>query len=290
MKIRSTGRGGGYSAFRGLLESALAVGYQGDWPARLWSLAPGADQVAVTRHAFALPPGESAGCRVTFVSDLHVGPTTPVELLERAFEAVRDERPDVLLLGGDYVFLEAEPRRLAVLGALVRSVDCPIKLAVLGNHDLWTFDRAIVETLTQAGARVLVNETTVLPSPWSDVVVIGLDDPWTGRRDVKTAAAGLGDEAVRIVLCHSPDGLGLLRGLRFDLFLCGHTHGGQVVAPWGPVVLPRGRLCRAYPAGWDQFDSGLVYVSRGVGGVEVPIRTFAPPDVLLLELTRPRAC
>ena len=224
---------------------------------------------------------------MAFVSDIHVGPTTPLELLQRVFELVRDQQPDVLLLGGDYVYLEAEPRRMAVLGSLVRSVGAPVTLAVLGNHDLWTRDEHIVEALSKAGARVLVNEVFAFPAPWADVVVVGLDDPWTGRRDPEAVAAGLETRPFRIVLCHSPDGLSLLAGQRFDLFLAGHTHGGQIATPWGPIVLPHGRMCRAYPSGLARFESGLVYVSRGIGTVELPIRTFSPPDILLLELARP---
>jgi predicted MPP superfamily phosphohydrolase len=216
-----------------------------------------------------------------------VGPTTPLSLLRETFDIIRRARPDVLLLGGDYVYLEAAPSRLAVLRALVESVPCPVKLAVLGNHDLWASDEAIVATLSRAGVRVLVNEVATLPAPWSDVVVIGLDDPWTGRCDAGAAATQLDGQPFRIVLCHSPDGLGLLSGLRFDFFLTGHTHGGQIAAPWGPIVLPHGRMCREYPSGLAQFGSGAVYVSRGVGTVELPMRTFAPPDVMLLELLRP---
>jgi predicted MPP superfamily phosphohydrolase len=224
---------------------------------------------------------------VAFVSDIHVGPTTPRSLLERTFAAIRQAEPDVLLLGGDYVYLEAEPHRLAVLGSLVESVPAPLKLAVLGNHDLWTFDAEIVRALSKAGARVLVNEAAALPPPWSDVVVLGLDDPWTGRRDPAAAARQLDGQPYRIVLCHSPDGLGLLAELRFDLYLAGHTHGGQIAAPWGPIVLPHGQMCGRFPAGFARFGEGVVYVSRGVGAVELPIRTFAPPDILLLDLVRP---
>jgi hypothetical protein len=164
-----------------------------------------------------------------------VGPTTPLPALEKAFAAIRSNRPGVLLLGGDYVFLDAEPHRLATLGALVDSVACPVKLAVLGNHDLWTFDQAIVETASRAGARVLVNQAASLPAPWSDVVVLGLDDPWTGLCDPHAAAAQLDGEPVRIVLCHSPDGLALLSGLRFDLFVCAEltmTAGRFLVPVW----------------------------------------------------------
>ena len=210
-----------------------------------------------------------------------------MSLLERVFGMLRAERPDVLLLGGDYVYLEAEPHRLAALGALVASVPCETKLAVLGNHDLWTLDQAIVDTLSEAGARVLVNAAVQLPSPWSDVAVIGLDDPWTGQCDPQSAAAQLDGEVFRIVLCHSPDGLGVLSDLSFQLFLAGHTHGGQIAAPWGPIVLPAGRMCDQYPGGPGRFGSARVYVSRGVGTVELPIRTFASPEILIVELWRP---
>lgn len=273
--------------WRGLVESLLRVAYRGDWPARLWGVLPAAGALSTVRYELVLPAGDGDTCRIAFVSDLHVGPTTPVTLLEKAFTTLRREEPDVLLLGGDYVFLDAKPDRLEALGALVESVNCSVKLAVLGNHDLWTSDGAIVETLAGAGATVLVNEAVALPDPWSDVVVLGLDDPWTGRCDPSAAAAQTNGEPVRIVLCHSPDGLRLLSGLRFDLFLCGHTHGGQIATPWGPIVLPYGRMCRRYPYGLQRFESGVVYVSRGLGGVELPIRTFARPDVMLLDLVRP---
>jgi uncharacterized protein len=103
-----------------------------------------------------------------------VGPTTPLALLERVFDRIRGEQPDVLLLGGDYVYLDATPDRLLVLRQLVESVSSAITLAVLGNHDLWTWDGAIADALSSAGASVLVNQAVALPTPWSDVVVIGL--------------------------------------------------------------------------------------------------------------------
>ncbi len=285
LKLRASGRGRRYSTFRGLLESSLSLLYRGDWPAHLWSLIPTSLTVGVTRHRLALP-GAGRTCRLAFVSDLHVGPTTPLALLEHAFDRIRSEQPDVLLLGGDYVYLDATADRLTALCKLVDSVPCAAKLAVLGNHDLWTWDHAIVEALSRAGVSVLVNQVAALPSPWSDVVVIGLDDPWTGRCDATAAAAQLDGQPFRIILCHSPDGLTLLSGLRFDLFLAGHTHGGQVAAPWGPIVLPHGHMCREYPFGSGRFGGGFVYVSRGVGTVELPVRTFAEPEVLILDLTR----
>ena len=286
MKLRTDGRGHGYSVWRGLVESLLKVAYHGDWPARLWSLFPQSRRFSVRRHRLAIPPGKSETLRIAFLSDLHLGPTTPRELLDGVFDIGRRERPDVLLLGGDYVFLNADHHRLEQLRLLVESVRCDVKLAVMGNHDLWSFDEAIVDALSEAGVRVLVNESTQLPPPWSDVAVMGLDDPWTGQCDAKAAALSLAGESVRVVMCHSPDGLESMTGMPFDIFLCGHTHGGQIATPWGPVVLPHGRMCGQFSSGFKQSRDGLVYVSKGIGGVELPFRTFATPDVLFLELFR----
>lgn len=281
---RVVGRGGDSSLWRRAVERVLGTVYRGDWPARLWACVPGALDVRVARYSLPLPAAGERHLRMAFVSDLHVGPTTPEPLLRAGFAAVAESRPDVLLLGGDYVFLEAEPRRLTLLEELVASVACPTKLGVMGNHDLWTCDRAISEALTRAGVRMMVNEVAVLPEPWSDVAIIGLDDPWTGRCDPAAAAAQLDSEAFRVVLCHSPDGLLHLGALKFDIYLAGHTHGGHLATPWGPLVLPHGSLCRSFPAGSTNHGGGWVCVSRGLGGIEIPVRAYAPPDIVVLDL------
>jgi predicted MPP superfamily phosphohydrolase len=268
------------------MESTLAVLYAGDWPAHLWSRIPGSSSVREIRRTVTIPAGKGGRCRVAFVSDLHVGPTTPASLHDRLIEILREARPDVLLLGGDYVYLEATPDVSARLARLVKTLHAPTKLAVMGNHDLWTEDTRVAGALEEGGARVLVNDVARLPDPWSDVAVVGLDDPWTGDCDAPRAFTRVGDARYRVVLCHSPDGLLSAAAHHFDLYVCGHTHGGQVAAPWGPIVLPKGEMCRRFPSGFARFNAGEVFVSRGVGSVDLPGRIFAEPDVLVLDLER----
>jgi predicted MPP superfamily phosphohydrolase len=225
-----------------------------------------------------------------FVSDVHLGPTTPAPLLAAAFGHLARARLDVLLLGGDYVFLDATESKARLLADFVRGVPAPKKLAVLGNHDLWTHHALLEQSLGEAGVQLLLNGSTPLGAPWETVRVVGLDDPWTGQPDASEALRDAGDADALVVLCHSPDGLPeIRRGLaRFPrrrpiLYACGHTHGGHVAAPWGPVVVP-GRVGKQYPAGLHDVGDMHLHVSRGVGGVEVPIRTYARPDVVIFDL------
>jgi predicted MPP superfamily phosphohydrolase len=158
---------------------------------------------------------------------------------------------------------------------------------VLGNHDLWTDHARLESALRAGGAEVLVNRGLMLRP---GVALIGLDEPWTGALDAPRALRGCEDAPVLIALCHSPDGLpDTVRALEAlprqpcGVFICGHTHGGQIATPWGPVVVP-GRVGKRFPHGLYALEPLTLYVSCGVGATELPIRSFAPAEIAILDL------
>ena len=279
------------------MERLLSVFYTGGWAARLWALVPGATRVSLIEHSLSIPGRENGRppLRIAFASDLHLGPTTPREVLDAAFARLESTRPDVLALGGDYVFLGATKERVRELQTRVMHVNAPVKLAVLGNHDFWARPERLEDCLTQAGVRVLVNESVRLPPPHDDVAVIGLDDPLTSRRitdkialqeGVDAALARVADAPIKIALCHSPDGYPEVKGRGVQLLLCGHTHGGHIALPgYRPLFIP-GPHGRLWPHGRHDVDGLTIFVSRGVGGSLVPMRTYAPPDVALITIDR----
>lgn len=275
--------------------------YRGGWAARAWGRVPGRTAVDLIRHELPLLPwlpgadaagADGTGARdrsltVAFASDLHIGPLTPPALLDNAFSLLVAARPDVLVLGGDYVFLAASPAMLRELEARVAAVPATVKIAVLGNHDLWTRHDLIEEALRRAGATVLINDAIHLPAPFTDVAFIGLDDPWSGRPDAARALAAAGDARLKLAVAHAPEAVPLLDGRGVRLLLCGHTHGGQIALPSGPLVI-HGRCGRKWPAGLFELGEMRLFVSRGLGAVDLPFRTYARPDVSLFTL-RPAA-
>jgi uncharacterized protein len=278
------GRGGFYSRKRGAVEWAVGHFWRGGWGPRLLHRVGLGPNVQVVREHIAIErarwPENVKPLRVAFVSDLHAGPTTHPDLIREAIARVRSLAADVVLLGGDYVFLDAT--ELDVVARELETIDAPLgRFAVMGNHDLWADDRFIQERLERAGVRVLVNEAVHLAAPYDFVSVCGMDDPWTGTRDPKRAFAGARD--VRIALVHSPRALEIIGDERFDVMVCGHTHGGHIALPGSiPIVTVGGR---AHQYGRHDVGSGrTIVVSRGIGATEVPLRTFADPDVLSLTL------
>lgn len=233
--------------------------------------------VPVGRRATAPP------LRVAFASDFHAGATTSARVLEEACAAIADEKPDLLLLGGDFVTTRA--RYIRQLAPLLAAIPAPLgRYGVFGNHDRRANRAELSRALDEAGVRMLVNEHVTLPAPHDDVTLYGLDDPIGGNPSYEPPTAS---SPVRIILMHAPDGLLTLGESHFDLAVCGHTHGGQIT--FGPLrpYLPYGELSRKFAGGLYRLgpdgERALV-VSRGVGCSTLPIRFGAGAQVHLFTI------
>jgi predicted MPP superfamily phosphohydrolase len=220
--------------------------------------------------------------RIAFASDFHAGATTALRVLEDACSAIAAERPDVLLLGGDFVTTRA--KYIDDLAPLIAQIPAPLgKFGVFGNHDRRANRGILSRSLEAAGVRMLVNEVATLPSPHHDVTILGLDDPVRGTPEYRDSPDG----STRIVLMHAPDGLITIGDRHFDLAVCGHTHGGQIAVGQLKPYLPYGRLSREYAGGLYRLGpdgNRALVVSRGVGCSTVPIRVGAPAQVHLFTI------
>jgi len=263
-----------------------ALLYRGGWPVRLARAIGIRPSVRTVEHAIRLGVGSGGmpPLRIAYASDFHAGPTTDASVLRAACAELRAATPDLLLLGGDFV--TGTPTEIDWLARELGDIPAPLgRFAVLGNHDLWSEACYIVERLEAAGIRVLVNANVRLAPPFDQVWVCGLDDHWSGRPDAGAAVRGA--EGIRIVLMHAPSGLLDLGEERFDLAICGHTHGGQLALPGGiPIVVPQGPLSRRYARGrFPIGDGATLVVSVGLGCVVVPLRTFADPEIVICTLS-----
>jgi predicted MPP superfamily phosphohydrolase len=245
------------------------------WPAAFARWLPQATGLEVDPHEIAAPGmATDRPLRVAFASDFHAGPTTPAPLLDAAIERLVEAKPDVLLLGGDFVSVRAADAR--ALAARLATVPAPFgRYAVLGNHDHSADGRGrgMSALLEAAGIEMLTNRN-----------VRGLDDHMRGAPD---AAAAFADAApIRLVLMHGPAGLLDIGDEPFAVAFCGHTHGGQVALPNGwPLLTACGPLARRYSAGRYDLDGGrTLLVSRGVGCTALPIRVNAPAAITVCTI------
>jgi predicted MPP superfamily phosphohydrolase len=254
------------------------------WAARL-AVATRLQRTDIDVDRISIPVARRPGApplRIAFASDFHAGATTDERVLRAGCAAIAAEKPDVLLLGGDFVTTRAG--YIDQLAPLLAEIPAPMgKFGVFGNHDVRSNTGVLRRYLERAGVRVLDNEVISLPSPHGDVSLLGLDDPIWGRPEAREMPEG----GPRIVLMHAPDGLLTLGDRHFDLAMCGHTHGGQIVLAGVRPYMPHGRLSRKYAGGVYHLGpkgDRTVVVSHGVGCSTVPIRVGAAPQVHIMTL------
>jgi len=264
-----------------LLDAMLLRGLIAKWTYR-WGWH---GSLKITGHDIRFPaePYLHAPLVVAFASDFHAGPSTHPEVFRSLARELLIHRPDVLLLGGDFVSRKAE--YIAPLLNALSQYNPPLgKFAVLGNHDLWAGSEQIAQQLSDSGVEVLINRNVSLAYPFDGVSICGIDDPWTGQAD--SAKTFEDSKAVRIWLTHSPDGLLVLEDQQYAIGFAGHTHGGQICLPDGtPILSAGGPLSRSHSRGrFDIPGNGPLIVSRGIGCSNLPVRINSDPELIICRL------
>ncbi len=237
-------------------------------------------------------PAWAEGLRIVHISDTHYGPYVHLPYLRRAVAAANALGADLVALTGDYV--HRTTRSIAdgieVLSGLEGRLG---RFAVLGNHDHWAGAEACRAALRAGGTRVMDRRHLHLgpdgPSeePVEDgICLAGLGDLWEDEHPVEEALAGVPARTPRVVLTHNPDYAEYVpEGLRVDLMLAGHTHGGQVRVPGKGTPKIPSRFGQWYAGGVCQGPRCPVVVSRGVGMAYLPVRLGVRPEIVLVTLT-----
>jgi hypothetical protein len=242
---------------------------------------------------FARLPAAFDGYRILQISDPHF------DSLEGIAEAIRERvmglEVDLCVFTGDYRAAETGAFRQSSILDQMANVVAEIEardgaVAVLGNHD--THD--MVEPLEQVvGIRVLTNEHVEIGRDGQRISLLGLDDPYRFYSEsTRRFAASLSHEPdqFRIMLVHTPDLADDAARLGCSLYLCGHTHGGQICLPGGKPIVQHLHKERGLGRGLWRRGAMVGYTSLGAGVAgSLPVRLFAPGEVTLFRLRRATA-
>lgn len=234
-------------------------------------------------------PEDLVGLRIIHLTDLHLRSRWHAAY-DQLIAQIAAADADLLLFTGDFVdskrnHVPALPnvRRMAAafrtrLGAF----------AVLGNHDTMKFAPQYAEL----PITLLSGRHTLLPVGNSGIELIGV--PGAVRKELPGDWAAtvpsrppVPDRPLRIVLSHFPDHYARVGStLVPDLFLAGHTHGGQVCLPGGVPIMKHDSLPLRHCVGVSRIDDTWMVVGRGFGSTTLPLRVWCPPEVIEIRLLR----
>ena len=230
-----------------------------------------------------LPDGFD-GVRVCLLSDIHIDWIDG--FADVLAEMVDKIEFDYCVLGGDYSFehgfnCEQAYDGMGRLGEMLAKRSRVF--AVLGNHDRYRMG----EVLAGCGVEVLVNENVKIERGSESIYIAGVDDcHYYGAQDIELAGEGIEEGAFKVMVCHSPELYRDSSMAGYGLFLCGHTHGGQVCLPGGVILVRGATVPREMLRGHWKHGNMAGYTSQGAGVSGIPVRFNSRGEIGGLTLRR----
>lgn len=232
-------------------------------------------------------PNHLVGMTLMQISDMHVGNRFDFQFIIESFIEAQKQKPDFVVYTGDFISYENKQQFEQLEKVLKHAVKGSKGTAgILGNHDYgknWQQSevaQSIVDLLNSAGIDMLRNEQ----KDFEGLNIIGFDDYWATNFHPEKVMSAYNMDKANIVLCHNPDvcDLDVWNGYK-GWILSGHTHGGQVKAPFlDPFVLPVKN--KKYTSGEiDLKDGRTLYINRALGHLW-QVRFNVRPEITLFKL------
>jgi predicted MPP superfamily phosphohydrolase len=241
-------------------------------------------QVEQVEMHFTALPIEFDGYRIVQLSDLHAD--VLIDQGAGIVKALSGLEYDLAVVTGDYRFETHGDYApcLEAMEPILQALDAPDGcFGILGNHDFLEF----VPSLERMGLQMLLNERVLIERRGTEILLAGVDDPhFYGAHDLSRAVGQMGRDAFTLLLAHSPEIIAEAERIGVDLYLCGHTHGGQICLPTGLPIIANTSCSYKYLSGTWCHGSLIGHTSRGVGFSTTAARFFCPPEITVYTLMR----
>ena len=232
-------------------------------------------------------PGLSHPVRIVQLSDIHVERTTRRELMLPGL--VASLKPDMIVMTGDFwnESYTNDPVTVRDVRTLLGQLHAPLGIhAVNGNVESPV---QMSELLGGLDVHLLEDAVVRVPELGDHFVIIGLNyiDPQVDEVNLRNLMPKVQPGDFTLLLYHKPDIAYAARDLHINLYLSGHTHGGQVRLPFYGAIFPNSRYGKTFEMGLYHLGDTTMYVSRGlgmVGGIGPRVRFLSPPEVVVVDL------
>lgn len=250
-------------------------------------------RLEVTRQTLESPKldPDAPPIRLLHLGDLHMEQISPRE--RELNRLVRELAPDIIVFSGDFVsLLHPDPERArAQIRQVISEWRAPMGVYIVAGSPLIETEE-MVESFVEGldNLRWLRDEAVVLETDAGQLALLGMSTTHERERDIprlRELTQMMPKGAFWLLLHHSPDLAPEADELGYDLYVAGHTHGGQIRLPLiGPIVTSS-EFWRTYAMGRYDMEHATLYVSRGLGmeGASAPrVRLLCPPEIVLWEI------
>ncbi|MHC4618727.1 MAG: metallophosphoesterase [Planctomycetota bacterium] len=221
--------------------------------------------------------------RLVQISDIHCDRKPRNE--QKIVRLINSLEPDVIVFTGDSLnTFEALARFRGTMTALKANLG---KFAVRGNFEVWYWPH--LDLFGATGFQLLEQSSVVLRKNGEEIRISGLSCEYPER--YRGLLGGVPPNRFSVFLYHYSDLVEDLENLNVDLYLCGHTHGGQVALPFYGALITLSKFGKKYEAGRYNVENTILYVNRGLGldgGFAPRVRFLARPEIAVFEIGPPK--
>ena len=230
-----------------------------------------------------LPP-KFDGYKIMHLSDLHLDTIDCTE--DRIVDIVKNIECDLCVMTGDYRkkthgSFKNIVRPMIKITAAINSKDGI--LLILGNHD--TYLMADYQYHAKH-FKVLVNETVLIDRDEDEISITGTDDPFSYFTDPAIMSLENAHSPFKIALVHTSELYDIAAENHFSLYLCGHTHGGQICLPGGRPIITHQTEGRKFIKGFWKHNGMIGFTHQGCGVSGLPIRFYSESEIVVFTLKR----
>ncbi|MGC9396647.1 MAG: metallophosphoesterase [Anaerolineae bacterium] len=225
--------------------------------------------------------------RVLHISDLHFEGPSPRE--DALMAQVSTLAPDLILLTGDYLNLSSvyDPDAQAGVRDLLAQLHAPLGVYAVTGSPVVDVVGIVPEIFAGLDIHWLDDESHTIQHNEYLLHLLGVRTTYNEARDaaaLQRLMQAAPHNALTLLLYHTPDLMPEAARLGVQLYLCGHTHGGQLRLPFYGALATSSRWGKKYEMGLYREGNSTLYVSRGLGmeGLGAPrARFLAAPEIIL---------
>jgi hypothetical protein len=232
--------------------------------------------------------------KLVFISDIQADHYTDEGRLSKFINRVNELNPDLILIAGDLIttgpkYIGLSTKEVGKLKAKYGIYSC------VGDHDNWAYRndykrsiREVKNSLMNNNVEMVDNDKRMINVDGADIEITFITNTYVSTVDDKildTLSSGNHGD-LKIFLTHQPRPylIDAAKKNNFDLYLCGHTHGGQLSLVFPFIQLTPTMIETNYIQGNFRFGDMLMIVTRGLGMSLAPLRYNSTPEIVLITI------
>lgn len=239
-------------------------------------------------------PKDLENLKIAFISDIQADRYTDEKRLQRYVDRINKQKPDLVLIAGDVI--TSSPDYIKTAAMFIGKINSKFgTYSCVGDHDNWAYRRdylrslqEVSESLTAYNVEMLDNGLKYFETDSSRIGVAFIthnyvtDISETTLRNI--ASSNRAD--LKIFLTHQPQEFLINRAVKnnYDLFLAGHTHGGQITLLFPFIQLTPTLIETRYIKGEFYYNNMLAIVCGGLGMSLAPVRYNSTPEIVIITL------